>query len=30
MICTVSGDRVLLEGSAVLVKKGTFLVPDAR
>jgi PhzF family phenazine biosynthesis protein len=30
MICTLSGDRVLLEGSAVLVKKGTFLVPDAR
>lgn len=30
MICTLRGDRVLLEGTAVLVKKGTFLVPDPR
>jgi PhzF family phenazine biosynthesis protein len=26
--CTLAGDRVLLEGRAVLVKRGTFLVPN--
>ncbi len=27
ILCTLAGDRVLLEGHAVLVKRGTFVVP---
>ncbi|MBX7192278.1 MAG: PhzF family phenazine biosynthesis protein [Sandaracinaceae bacterium] len=27
LVCTLAGERVLLEGTAVLVKRGTFLLP---